>query len=102
LNRQTLADPPNLLGCARKDKVLKKLPVVTHTTRGMVVDAKGKQVAVKSGAGGSGQWAATSLEGKADAARPTELLDDGVVGQLYSLQYKGIFGVPHKRQTLYV
>jgi hypothetical protein len=42
-----------------------------------VVDADSKQVAVKLSAGGSDQWAATSLEGKVDAARPTELLDDG-------------------------
>jgi hypothetical protein len=25
-----------------------------------------------------------------------------VVGQLYSIQYKGIFGAPNKGQTLYV
>jgi hypothetical protein len=68
----------------------------------VVVNANGKQVTVKSGAGGSGQWAATSLEGKADAARPTELLDDGVIGQLYPIQYKGIFGMPDKGQMLYV
>jgi hypothetical protein len=45
--------------------------------RGVVVDANGKQVAVKLSVGGSGQRAATSLEGKVDAARPTEPLDDG-------------------------
>jgi hypothetical protein len=53
LNCQTLANPPNLLGCARKDKILKKPPVLAHTTRGVVVDADGKQVAVESSAGGS-------------------------------------------------
>jgi hypothetical protein len=25
-----------------------------------------------------------------------------VIGQLYSVQYKGIFGVPNKGQTLYL
>ncbi len=77
MNHQTLADPPNLLGQACKDKVLKKAPVVAHTTRGMVIDANGKQVAVKLSTGSNGRQAATSLEGKANAARPTEPLDDG-------------------------
>jgi hypothetical protein len=43
----------------------------------MVVDTGGKRVAVKSNMDGSGRRAVTSLEGKADAARPTEPLDDG-------------------------
>jgi hypothetical protein len=77
LNCQTLADPPKLLGRAREDKVLKKVPVDAHATRGMVVNADGKQVAVESSAGGSSQRVATSLESKVDAARPTEPLDDG-------------------------
>ncbi len=61
MNHQTLADPPNPLGRAREDKVL-KAPVVAHATRGMVVDANGKRVAVESSAGGSCQRAVTSLE----------------------------------------
>ena len=77
MNCQSLADPPNLLGCACKDKVLKEPPVVAHTMRGVVVDANGKQVAVKSSVGGSSRQMATSLKSKVDAARPTELLDDG-------------------------
>jgi hypothetical protein len=77
LNCQTLAVPPNLLGCAREDKVFKEPPVVAYTTRGVVVDADGKQVAVESSTGGSSLRAAISLESKADAARPMELLDDG-------------------------
>jgi hypothetical protein len=37
-----------------KDKVLKKAPVIAHATRGTVVDANGKQVAVKLSMGSSG------------------------------------------------
>jgi hypothetical protein len=77
LNHQTFAEPPNLLGHACEDKVLKKAPVVAYTTRGMVVDADGKQVIVKLSTDRSGCWVATSLEGKVDAVRPMELLDDG-------------------------
>ncbi len=33
---------------------------------------------------------------------PFDFINGFVVGQLYSVQYKGIFGVPDKGQTLYV
>jgi hypothetical protein len=77
LNHETFANPPSLLGRALEDRVLKKAPVIAHKTKGLVVDANGKQLAVKLSTDSSGKWAATSLEGKVDAARPKEPLDDG-------------------------